>query len=87
MIDKLIGFKIAIMEKLPAEIFEFLVSYSESKRNKNFPEVDKVREKLKSLNWTVKDYAIKPAAGVTDKVGATFIPTQKFYAELLGGNK
>ncbi len=86
-VDQLLGFKIAIMETLPEDIFEMLLSYSESKKNKNFPEVDKVREKLKSLNWNVKDYAIKPGmiatSGFADKVGATFFPSQKYYADLL----
>lgn len=82
-IDKLMGFEIAIMETIPPDIFQLLLSYSESKRNKNFPEVDKIREKLKAMDWNVKDYAVKPGVieGFMDKVGATFIPSPKFFLE------
>ena len=54
-IDELFGFDIAAIRMIPSDIKNKLARLQEFRKEKNFPEADKIRAELKAAGWLVKD--------------------------------
>ncbi len=54
--DKVLGLKLdSLDEKLPEEVKELLIKRGEARKNKNFEESDKIREKIEKMGYAVED--------------------------------